>query len=205
MTEICAYTNSSETAAGGSRTSALLRSGLAQLKPWSDWIVLVLTAAALYPMFGRSSDMGPFYSTAARCILRGEALLTCLPPYPYQPVLAIFFIPLAFLPAVLQRLIWYVIFVGCLVIAVRLTEAIAERLYQARRAGKTCSGCARSCWSHAASTSSTSSLMPLMTRFRSRSSCSRRGRCLTAAKPWADCGSLLLQQYVPRHSFIFPI
>ena len=136
MTEISAYPNSSETAAGGSRTSALLRSGLAQLKPWSDWIVLILTAAALYPMFGRSSDMGPFYSTAARCILRGEALLTCLPPYPYQPVLAIFFIPLAFLPAVLQRLLWYVIFVGCLVVAVRLTEAIAERLYPGSTRGQ---------------------------------------------------------------------
>src|SRR6516164_3921322 len=136
MTEISAYLNSSETAAGSSRTSALLRSGLAQLKPWSDWIVLILTAAALYPMFGRGSDMGPFYSTAARCILRGEALLTCLPPYPYQPVLAIFFIPLASLPAVLQRLIWYVIFVGCLVIAVRLTEAIAERLYPGSTRGQ---------------------------------------------------------------------
>ena len=136
MTDICAYPNSSETAAGGSRTSAPLRSGLAQLKPWSDWIVLILTAAALYPMFGRSSDMGPFYSTAARCILRGEALLTCLPPYPYQPVLAIFFIPLAFLPAVLQRLLWYVIFVGCLVVAVRLTEAIAERLYPGSTRGQ---------------------------------------------------------------------
>ena len=87
-------------------------------------------------MFGRSSDMGPFYSTAARCILRGEALLSCLPPYPYQPVLAIFFIPLAFLPAVLQRLIWYVIFIGCLVIAVRLTEAIAERLYPGSTRGQ---------------------------------------------------------------------
>src|SRR5260370_26057617 len=30
---------------------------------------------------------------------------------------------------VLQRLVWYVICVGCLVIASRLTEAIAERLY----------------------------------------------------------------------------
>jgi hypothetical protein len=50
--------------------------------------------------------------------------------------LAIFFIPLAFLPAVLQRLIWYVIFVLCLVIAVRLTEAIAERLYPGSTRGR---------------------------------------------------------------------
>ena len=114
----------------------LLRSGFARVKPWSDWIVLIITAAALYPMFGRSSDMGPFYSAAARCIMHGEALLTCLPPYPYQPALAIFFIPIAFLPPVLQRLIWYVIFVGCLVIAVRLTEAIAERLYPGSTRGQ---------------------------------------------------------------------
>jgi alpha-1,2-mannosyltransferase len=114
--------------AAGSRMS-ILRSSAERLKPWSDWIVLIITAAALYPMFGRSSDMGPFYSAAGRCILRGEALLTCLPPYPYQPALAVLFIPLSFLPAMLQRLVWYVICVGCLVVVVRLTEAIAERLY----------------------------------------------------------------------------
>src|SRR5437764_12603504 len=115
--------------AAGSRMSMVLRSSAERLKPWSGWILLIVAAAALYPMFGRSSDMGPFYSAAGRCILRGEALLTCLPPYPYQPALAVLFIPLAFLPAVLQRLVWYVICVGCLVVVVRLTEAIAERLY----------------------------------------------------------------------------
>ena len=137
MTQTSAYPASPrDTGTVSSRTSDLLRSGLARLKPWSDWIVLIVTAAALYPMVGRSSDMAPFYSAAARCILRSEALLTCLPPYPYQPALAIFFIPLAFLPAVLQRLIWYVIFVGCLVVAVRLTEAIAERLYPGSTRGQ---------------------------------------------------------------------
>jgi hypothetical protein len=109
---------------------------LARLQPWSDWIVLIATAAALYPMFGRSSDMGPFYSAAARCVLHGEALLSCLPQYPYQAALAVFFIPLGFLPPILQRLIWYVIFIGCLVIAVRLTEAIAERLYPGSTRGQ---------------------------------------------------------------------
>ncbi len=137
MTQSSAFpARPSGAATANSRPSTLLRSGLARLQPWSDWIVLIITAAALYPMFGRSSDMAPFYSTAARCILRGEALLSCLPPYPYQPALAIFFIPLAFLPAVLQRLIWYVIFVGCLVLAVRLTEAIAERLYPGSTRGQ---------------------------------------------------------------------
>src|SRR5215831_13961551 len=137
MTQTSGYTvRSSDAAAASSRTSVLLRSGLARLQSWSDWIVSIVTAAALYPMFGRSSDMGPFYSAAARCVLHGEALLSCLPQYPYQPALAIFFIPIAFLPAVLQRLIWYVVFVGCLVLAVRLTEAIAERLYPGSTRGQ---------------------------------------------------------------------
>ena len=55
------------------------------------------------PMFGRSSDMGPFYSAAARCVLNGESLLSCLPQYPYQAALAVFFIPLAYLPPVLVQ------------------------------------------------------------------------------------------------------
>jgi hypothetical protein len=137
MTQTSAYpARSSDAGAASSRTSVLLRFGLARLQPWSDWIVLIVTAAALYPMFGRSSDMGPFYSAAARCVLNGESLLSCLPQYPYQAALAVFFIPLAYLPPVLQRLIWYVIFVGCLVIAVRLTEAIVERLYPGSTRGQ---------------------------------------------------------------------
>src|SRR5215469_6407192 len=137
MTQTSAYpARSSDAAAVGPRAGTLLRSGLTRLQPWSDWIVFVVTAAALYPMFGRSSDMGPFYSAAARCVLNGESLLSCLPQYPYQAALAVFFIPLAFLPPVLQRLIWYVIFVGCLVIVVRLTEAIAERLYPGSTRGQ---------------------------------------------------------------------
>ncbi len=135
MTQISASSASSADI-DSSRASILLRSVLARAKPWSDWIVLTITAAALYPMFGRSSDMAPFYSTAARCVLHGEALLNCLPPYPYQPALAIFFIPIAFLPAALQRLIWYVVLIGCLVLAVRLTEAITERLYPGSTRGK---------------------------------------------------------------------
>ena len=130
MTQTSTYpATSTDAPAAGSRLSIFLRSCLEWLWPWSDWIVLVITAAALYPIFGRSSDLGPYYGTAARCILRGEPILTCLPPWPYQPALAVFFVPLAFLPPILQRLVWYVVCVGSLVIAVRLTEAIAERLY----------------------------------------------------------------------------
>src|SRR6516164_8915537 len=130
MTQTSTYpATSTDAPAASSRISIFLRSCLEWLWPWSDWIVLVITAAALYPIFGRSSDLGPYYGTAARCILRGEPILTCLPPWPYQPALAVFFVPLAFLPPILQRLVWYVVCVGSLVIVVRLTEAIAERLY----------------------------------------------------------------------------
>ena len=136
MTQTSSYPEAADRIVVSSRSGAFFRSAAARLWPWSDWIVLVVTAAALYPMFGRSSDLGPFYGAAARCVLRGEALLTCLPQYPYQPALALFFIPLAFLPAILQRLIWYVVCIACLVIAVRLTEAIAERLYPGATRGQ---------------------------------------------------------------------
>jgi hypothetical protein len=137
MTQSSAYpASSTEAVAQGSRMGILLRSVAERLKPWTGWIVLVTAAAALYRMFGRSSDMAPFYGTAARCIVNGESLLTCLPPYPYQPALAILFIPIAFLPPVLQRLIWYMICVGCLVLVVRLSEAIAERLYPGSTRGQ---------------------------------------------------------------------
>src|SRR6516164_3562883 len=136
MTQTSAYPDAADRIVVSSRSGAFFRSAAARLWPWSDWIVWIVTAAALYPMFGRSSDMGPFYGAAARCVLRGEALLTCLPQYPYQPALALFFIPLAFLPAILQRLIWYVVCIGCLVIAVRVTEAIAERLYPGATRGQ---------------------------------------------------------------------
>src|SRR6516162_8460254 len=137
MTQTSTYpATSTDAPAAGSRLSIFLRSCLEWLSPWSDWIVLVITAAALYPIFGRSSDLGPYYGTAARCILRGEPILTCLPPWPYQPTLAVFFVPLAFLPPILQRLLWYVVCVGSLVIVVRLTEAIAERLYPGSTRGQ---------------------------------------------------------------------
>ena len=148
MTQTSAYPDAADRIVVSSRSGAFFRSAAARLWPWSDWIVLVVTAAALYPMFGRSSDMGPFYGAAARCVLRGEALLTCLPQYPYQPALALFFIPLAFLPAILQRLIWYVVCIGCLVIAVRLIEAIAERLYPRRHSRHRRNPC-RSAHAHA--------------------------------------------------------
>jgi Glycosyltransferase family 87 len=99
------------------------------VKQQRGWIILIVVAAAYYPWFGRGSDTAPFYADAGRCILRGEPLLACLPAFPYQPALAVFVVPLSFLPVVLERVIWYVICVGSLVVTVRLAEAVAERLY----------------------------------------------------------------------------
>ena len=75
MTQTSTYpATSTDAPAASSRIRIFLRSCLEWLWPWSDWIVLVITAAALYPIFGRSSDLGPYYGTAARCILRGEPM-----------------------------------------------------------------------------------------------------------------------------------
>jgi hypothetical protein len=115
------------------RVQGFIGRGFLSLADWAKrhpgWIILTLVAVAYYPWFGRGSDTGPFYADAGRCILRGEPLLVCLPPFPYQPALAVFFVPLSFLPVVLERMSWYAICVGSLVITVRFAEAIAERLY----------------------------------------------------------------------------
>jgi glycosyl transferase family 87 len=133
MRQISPYSNSSvappqaQGSEGQARRAFL--SGMEWLKRHRGWVIFIVLAAAYYPMFGRGSDTAPFYADAGRCILRGEPLLACLPAFPYQPVLAVFLVPLSFLPVVLERVVWYVICVGSLVITVRLAEAIAERLY----------------------------------------------------------------------------
>lgn len=131
MTQISIFS----AAAGQSpeRVQRFIGRGFLSLADWAKrhpgWIILTLVAVAYYPWFGRGSDTAPFYADAGRCILRGEPLLVCLPPFPYQPALAVFFVPLSFLPVVLERMSWYAICVGSLVITVRFAEAIAERLY----------------------------------------------------------------------------
>src|SRR6516165_7574369 len=106
MTQTSAYpARSSDAAAASSRTSVLLRFGLARLQPWSDWIVLIVTAAALYPMFGRSSDMGPFYSAATPCVLIPNALLSYLQQSKVQADLVVSSTTLASLRTCSQRLI----------------------------------------------------------------------------------------------------
>jgi alpha-1,2-mannosyltransferase len=131
MTQISIFSGAAEQSP--ERVQGFIGRGFLSLTDWvkrhPGWIILTLIAVAYYPWFGRGSDTAPFYADAGRCILRGEPLLACLPAFPYQPALAVFVIPLSFLPVVLQRALWYVICVGSLVITVRLAEAVAERLY----------------------------------------------------------------------------
>jgi alpha-1,2-mannosyltransferase len=133
MTQISVYSNAGATEQTRDRIPASIVRGFHSLVGWAKhhrgWIILAFVAAAYYPWFGRGSDTAPFYADAGRCILRGEPLLACLPAFPYQPALAVFVVPLSFLPVVLERAIWYVICVGSLVFTVRIAEAIAERLY----------------------------------------------------------------------------
>jgi len=137
MTQISAYSNGS---VSPGQAQNQIRRALPSWTEWfkrhRGWIILIILAAAYYPMFGRGSDTAPFYADAGRCILRGEPLLACLPAFPYQPALAVFVIPLSFLPVVLGRLVWYAICVGSLVVTVRLTEAMAERLYPGATRGQ---------------------------------------------------------------------
>jgi hypothetical protein len=61
MTQTSADPDAADRIVVSYRRSVPFHSAVKWLRPWSDWIVLVMAAAALYPMFGRSSDMGPFY------------------------------------------------------------------------------------------------------------------------------------------------
>jgi hypothetical protein len=133
MTQISVYSDAGAAEQTQYRISGNSGRGFLSLVEWvkqhRGWIILIAVAAAYYPWFGRGSDTAPFYADAGRCILRGEPLLACLPAFPYQPALAVFFVPLSFLPVVLERMAWYAICVGSLVVTVRFAEAVAERLY----------------------------------------------------------------------------
>jgi alpha-1,2-mannosyltransferase len=133
ITQISVYSDAGAAEQTEDRLPGYIVRGFRSLLEWArhhrGWIILTVVAAAYYPWFGRGSDTAPFYADAGRCILRGEPLLACLPAFPYQPALAVFVVPLSFLPVTLERAIWYVVCVGSLVITVRIAEAIAERLY----------------------------------------------------------------------------
>lgn len=106
------------------------------LKRHRGWIVLIVLAALYYPLFGKGFQSIALYAAAGRCVWDGQALLPCQPTFSYQPALAALLIPFAVLPAALQKLVWYVICVGSLVLTVRLAEAMAERLYPGATRGR---------------------------------------------------------------------
>ena len=106
------------------------------LRQRSGWIALTVLAAIYYPFFGKGYQAIALYAAAGRCIWHGEALLPCQPMFSYQPALAALLLPFAVLPAPLQKLVWYAVCVGSLVLTVRLTEAMAERLYPGATRGR---------------------------------------------------------------------
>ncbi len=106
------------------------------LRQHRGWITLIVLAAIYYPFFGKGFQSIGLYAAAGRCILDGVALLPCQPKFSYQPALAALLIPFAFIPPVLQKLVWYAICVGSLVLTVRLAEAMAERLYPGATRGR---------------------------------------------------------------------
>jgi len=106
------------------------------LRQRRGWITLIILAAIYYPFYGTGVQSIALYAAAGRCIWHGDALLPCQPMFSYQPALAALLLPFAVLPAALQKLVWYVISVGSLVLTVRLTEAMAERLYPGATRGR---------------------------------------------------------------------
>jgi glycosyl transferase family 87 len=106
------------------------------LKRHRGWITLIVLAAIYYPMFGKGYQAIALYAATGRCIWNGQALLPCQPMYSYQPALAALLLPFAVVPAALQKLVWYVICVGSLVLTVRLAETMAERLYPGATRGR---------------------------------------------------------------------
>ncbi len=106
------------------------------LKQHRGWITLIVLAAIYYPWFGKGSEGIALYTAAGRCIWHGQALLPCEPMFSYQPALAALMVPIAVLPAALQKLVWYVICAGSLVLTVRLAETMAERLYPGATHGR---------------------------------------------------------------------
>ena len=106
------------------------------LKRHRGWITLIVLAAIYYPFFGKGLQGILLYTGASHCILVEQALPPCAPMFPYAPALAAVVMPIGFMPAALQKLVWYVICVGSLVITVRLTEAMAERLYPGATYGR---------------------------------------------------------------------
>jgi Glycosyltransferase family 87 len=110
------------------------------MKEWlrrrSGWIALVLLAAIYYPLFGKGVRGLAFYVQAGQCILSDQPLIACAPGYSYSPALAALVMPIGFVPAALQELIWYAICVGSLVVTVRLAEVMAESLYPGATLGR---------------------------------------------------------------------
>jgi len=88
---------------------------------------LAIAAAAYYPRFALRPGLS-LYTQAAGCLTQQQAIVDCALAFTYPPFFAFVMIPFLALPHVAQTVVWYLISLGCAVLACRIAETIAVRL-----------------------------------------------------------------------------
>jgi hypothetical protein len=91
------------------------------------WLGFCVAAAAYYPRFALRPGLS-LYTQAAGCLTHLQTITDCALAFTYPPIFAFVMIPFLALPHVAQTVIWYLISLGCVVLACRIAEAIAVRL-----------------------------------------------------------------------------
>ncbi|MDR3468100.1 MAG: glycosyltransferase family 87 protein [Xanthobacteraceae bacterium] len=94
---------------------------------YGPWIGFCVAAAAYYPRFALRPGLS-LYTQAAGCLTQQQAMADCSLAFTYPPFFAFVMIPFLALPHVAQTVVWYLISLGCAVLACRIAEAIAVRL-----------------------------------------------------------------------------
>jgi hypothetical protein len=93
----------------------------------APWLVFCIAAAAYYPRFALRPGLS-LYTQAAGCLTQQQAIADCALAFTYPPFFAFVMIPFLALPHVVQTIVWYMISLGCAVLACRLAETIARRM-----------------------------------------------------------------------------
>ncbi|MGP8121379.1 MAG: glycosyltransferase family 87 protein [Xanthobacteraceae bacterium] len=94
---------------------------------FGPWLGFCVAAAAYYPRFALRPGLH-LYTQAAGCLTQLQTIADCSLAFTYPPVFAFVMIPFLALPPVAQTVVWYLISLGCVVLACRIAEAIAVRL-----------------------------------------------------------------------------
>jgi len=94
---------------------------------FGPWIGFCVAAAAYYPRFALRPGLS-LYTQAAGCMTQQQAIVDCALAFTYPPFFAFVMIPFLALPHVAQTVLWYLISLGCAVLACRIAETIAVRL-----------------------------------------------------------------------------